>query len=222
MTHPLSSSIGKKTVMAITGLLLVGFVIAHLCDNLTIYLGPEFFNTFAAKLQHLGPLLWLLRGGLLATVVIHIVSSIQVSLENRRARPVGYSIQRTIHTTYAARTMMISGLLLTLFIVYHLLHFTFLVTNPELAHLMDAQGRHDVYARVVLSFQQVPIVAAYVGGMACLALHLSHGIGSFFQTLGLTTEAWIPRLARISHLVAFAIFVGYSSIPVAVLSGVLR
>jgi len=222
MIAVLRSSIGKKAVMAVTGLLLIGFVIMHLLDNLTIYLGPDAFNGFAAQLQRLGPLLWLMRAGVLAAVLLHIISSILVTAENRRARPIGYRVQRTIHTTVAARTMMVSGLLLIGFIVYHLLHFTFLVTNPEVAHLVDAQGRHHVYAMVVLSFRQLPIAAAYIAAMGCLAMHLSHGIASAFQTLGLTTEAWIPRLARIGHFVAFAVFVGYSSIPVAVLSGVLR
>ncbi len=222
MIAALRSSIGKKAVMAVTGLLLIGFVIMHLLDNLTIYLGPDAFNAFAAQLQYLGPLLWLLRGGVLAAVLLHIMSSILVTAENRRARPIGYAVHCTIQTTYAARTMMVSGLLLVTFIAYHLLHFTFRVTNPDVANLTDAQGRHDVYAMVVLSFRQMPIAAAYIVAMGCLAMHLSHGIASMFQTLGLTTEALIPRLAHIGHFVAFAIFLGYSSIPVAVLSGVLR
>lgn len=216
------SSISKKTVMAVTGLLLVGFVIMHLLGNLTIYLGPETLNAYAAKLRGLGPLVWMARAGLIVAVLLHIVSSVLVSIENRRARPIGYRIQRSLQTTYSARTMMVSGLLLAAFIVYHLLHFTFLVTNPDIAHLTDAQGRHHVYAMVVLSFRQMPIAAAYIVAMGCLTMHLSHGIASFFQTLGLTTETLMPQLARISHLVAFAIFLGYMSIPLAVLLGVLR
>lgn len=215
------SSIGKKTAMAVTGVVLVGFVVLHLADNLTIYLGPERFNAFAAQLQRLGPLLWLLRAGLLAAVLLHIHASILVTVENRRARPIGYRVQRVIQTTYAARTMIVSGLLLVAFITYHLLHFTFRVTNPDVAHLMDAQGRHNVYAMVVLSFRHLPIAASYVVAMGCLAMHLSHGIASAFQTLGLTTQAWIPRLTRLSHLAAFTVFLGYTSIPLSVVLGVL-
>ena len=222
MIAALRSSIGMKTVMAATGLLLVGFVIMHLLGNLTIYLGPDALNAYAAKLRHFGPLLWVARAGLLATALLHIASSILVSVENRRARPIGYRVQRSLQTTYSARTMMVSGLLLAAFIVYHLLHFTFLVTNPDIAHLTDAQGRHHVYAMVVASFQQVPIAVVYIAAMGCLAMHLGHGIASFFQTLGLTTETLIPRLTRISNLAAFAIFLGYISIPLAVLGGVIK
>ncbi len=217
----LRSSIGKKAVMGLTGLLLVGFVILHLSGNLLIYLGPEALNAYAKKLRDLGPLLWLVRLVLLTAVVVHIWLSIVLTRENRAARPIGYAMQRSARTTYAARTMMLSGLLLFAFIVYHLLHFTFRVTHPQLLHLTDALGRDDVYAMVVLSFQDPVLVAGYVIAMALLCMHLSHGIASFVQSLGLNDERFLPVLERISRLTAAALFVGYSSIPLAVWLGIV-
>jgi succinate dehydrogenase / fumarate reductase, cytochrome b subunit len=117
--------------------------------------------------------------------------------------------------------MLISGLLVLAFLVYHLLHFTFRVTNPNLSHGVDALGRHDIYTMVVRSFQQMPIALAYIAGMACVCLHLSHGVASAFQTLGFTTERTIPILSWISRLFALAVFLGYISIPIAVLLGVV-
>ncbi len=213
------SSIGKKLLMAGSGLVLVGFVIAHLLGNLLIYLGPEAINAYAQHLWQLGPLLWVARGVLLATVVVHAATSAQLAIENRRARPQPYQALRQRETTVAARTMMASGLLLAAYLIYHLLHFTFGVTNPGIAHATDALGRHDVYAMMVLSFQQPAISLAYLLGMAILCLHLGHGIGSVFQTLGLANERTIPRIARAGRLVAFAVYLGYISIPLAVLLG---
>ena len=217
----LKSSIGKKALMAVSGLLLVGFVIAHLLGNLLIYLGPEAINAYAQHLRDLGPLLWVARGALLAAVVMHAATSVHLAVENRRARPQPYQLVRRRETTLAARTMMASGLLLVAYLAYHLLHFTFGATNPTLSRVTDALGRHDVYAMMVLSFQQPAISLAYLLGMTALCLHLGHGIGSVFQTLGLTTERTLPRITRVGRLVALALYLGYISIPCAVLLGIV-
>src|SRR3990167_9323817 len=118
--------------------------------------------------------------------------------------------------------MLVSGLLVLAYLVYHLLHFTFRVTNPDLSQGVDALGRHDIYTMVVRSFQHTPIALAYIAGRAFVCLHLSHGVASAFQTLGLTTERTIPVLSWFSRLFALAVFLGYCAIPVAVLSGVVR
>ena len=208
--------------MAVSGLMLVGFVIAHLLGNLLIYLGPDAINDYAQHLQELGPLLWMARAALLASVVAHAATSVQLHLENRRARPQPYRRARRRETTIAAQTMMASGLLLVAYLAYHLLHFTFGLTNPAISHALDARGRHDVYAMMVRSFQQPLISLAYILGMTVLCLHLGHGIGSVFQTLGLANERTVPLAARAGRLVAFAIYLGYVSIPLAVLLGIVR
>ena len=215
----LRSSIGKKTLMALSGLILVGFVIMHLAGNLLIFLGADAINAYAKKLRDLGPMLWVARAGLLLAVIVHLVTSLQLSIENRRARPVRYAVQRWAETTLAARTMMLSGLLLLAYVVYHLLHVTFHVAHPELTRFTDHGGRISVYAMVVLSFQRWPIVLAYMMGMAALGLHLSHGIASSAQTLGVNSERTIRIFAWIGRLLAFLLFAGYTAIPVAVLLG---
>jgi len=217
----LRSSIGKKAVMGMTGLALDGFILAHLAGNMLIFLGPNALNTYAEKLRHLGPMLWVARGSLLLATVIHIWMAIWLTVENRAARPVGYAMLKSIDTTLAARTMMLSGLLLLAFIVYHLLHFTFGVTHPAIAHLRDPMGRHDVYRMVVQGFQDPRVALFYVVGMGLLCMHLSHGIASMFQSVGLNDERTIPTLQKLGRLIAMAIFVGYVSIPLSIVLGLV-
>lgn len=207
--------------MAVSGLLLLGFVIAHLLGNLLIYRGPEAINAYARKLRDLGPLLWAIRLGLLTALIVHVWTSILVSRENKKARPVPYRMTRSLTTSYAARTMLLSGVLVVAYLVYHLLHFTFRVAHPELSGATDALGHVDVYSMMVLSFQNPGISFAYLLGTALLCLHLSHGTASAFQTLGITSERTIPLVTHVSRLLALILFLGYLSIPAAVLLGVL-
>ena len=216
------SSIGKKTLMALSGVVLLGFVVAHLTGNLLIYAGPAALNAYAKKLRDLGPLLWIARLSLLITVLIHSWTSIALARDNQRARPIGYRLHRTTQTTFAARAMLFSGLLLLVYIVYHLLHFTFGLTNPDLSNLTDSLGHHDVYRMVVGSFQSWPIVVAYVLGMAALCWHLSHGIGSLFQTLGLNHDRTLALCRSVGRFVALVLFLGYISIPLAVWTGFIK
>ena len=223
MTHSMTrSSVGRKAIVAITGILLLGFVIAHLLGNLLVFGGPELLNAYAVKLRHLGPWLWVARAGLLATVTVHIWMTIQLARENRRARGVGYRLRRPETSTLASRTMMLSGLVVLAYIVYHLLHFTFRITNPQISHMVDGAGRYDVYSMVVLSFQQPLIATVYVIAMALLCLHLSHGIGSFFQTMGWNDDHSRRLTGVAGRVLALAIFVGYSAIPLAVRLGIVR
>ncbi|OGX05538.1 MAG: hypothetical protein A3G87_03105 [Omnitrophica bacterium RIFCSPLOWO2_12_FULL_50_11] len=218
----ITSSIGKKIVIAVTGLFLFGFVIGHLAGNLLIFAGPDALNSYARKLRDLAPLVWSARFVLLASVVFHIWTSILLTIENRAARPIGYEVRKTIQTSIAARTMMLSGLVILAFIIYHLLHFTFRVTHPEISHLTDSLGRHDVYSMVVLSFQKVYISAVYGIAMTLLCLHLAHGASSWLQTLGWNNERTQPLFVRISAAVSLLILIGYVSIPISVLCGVVK
>ena len=216
------SSVGRKTVMALSGLILFGFVVAHLLGNLLIFVGPEALNAYAVKLRTLGPMLWIVRLVLLASVLLHIETSVRLTIENRKARPQPYAVYRSGETTFAARTMMVSGVLLLAYLIYHLLHFTFRLVHPECSNTTDALGHHDVYQMAVLSFQQWPIVLAYLVGVWAVCVHLSHGIGSSPQTLGLNNEHTLSLFRWLGRLMAGAIFVGYASIPLSVLLGVVR
>ncbi len=222
IAHIFHSSIGRKVLMALSGLILFGFVVMHLLGNLQVFLGPEALNAYALKLRHLGPLLWIARGVLLAALVVHVYTSVQLTLENRRGRPPPYASQRTVETTTAARSMMISGIMLTAFLIYHLLHFTFRVAHPELVRVADVAGHADVYRIVVQSFRWWPISLAYLIGVGSVCLHLSHGIGSSAQTLGLNAEKTVTGVRLAGQCLAAAIFIGYASIPVCVLLEIVR
>jgi len=217
-----NSSLGKKYLMAITGLALVGFVIAHLLGNLQIFLGPEALNRYGHFLQTTPELVWPLRIGLLAMIVLHIVAAIALSRENRAARPVPYAHFEVVAASYASRTMFMSGIIIFVFIVYHLLHFTIQVpqinlTGQDFRTLEDAKQRHDIYAMMVTGYRNPFVSGFYVLGIALLSQHLSHGISSMFQSLGFG-----KRFDRLAMTIAILIFVGYISIPAAVLVGLVK
>lgn len=219
----ISSSIARKALMALTGLALLGFVIAHLAGNLQVFLGPEVFNAYGKKLEDFGPVLWIARLTLLAIFLIHIYLGAVLSAENRAARPVPYFRERTVKATPASRTMMLTGLLILAFVIFHLAHFTFRVIffdqTPEV-QLHGAQAR-DIYRMLVLGFQRWYVVAAYLVAQVFLAMHLSHGASSMFQTLGIEHPKYDPVIRRIGPVLAGLIFIGYVSIPTAVLAGIV-
>jgi len=217
------SSVGKKIIVALTGIILILFVIGHLLGNLQIFLGPDWVNGYAEHLRKLGPLLWMIRGVLLATVIIHIYVTIWLAIDNRRARPEGYVEKEYVKATFASRHMVMSGVIILAFLIYHLAHFTVRVTDPRFLLLKnDPLNRYDVYSMMVYGFQNIFVSAFYVLGMFLLALHLSHGSSSFFQSLGLNNKRLTPRLALSGRIFAWAIFIGYTSIPVAVLLGLVK
>ncbi len=216
------SSIGKKITVALTGVILILFVIGHLLGNLEIYLGQDHTNGYAEFLHTTGPLLWIVRIVLIAAVVAHIVATIQLSVENRRAKPRKYARKVSQASTIASRTMIYSGLLVLCFVIYHLLHFTFETTNPEFRTLTDAQGRHDVYHMVILGFRQPIISSFYVVSVFLLAGHLSHGFASVTQTLGINNRKLSGLISNGGRVLAWLIFAGYASIPITVLLGVLK
>lgn len=217
-----TSSVVLKAVVAVTGLLLIGFVMGHLAGNLTIFAGQHALNAYAKKLQSLGPLLWVVRLGLLSVFLVHIGATILLVRRNREARPIGYSVKKTLKTTPAAKTMILSGLVVIAFVFYHLLHFTFRVTHPSVSHLKDPQGYHDVFSMVVLSFRDWPISLSYAFAMLLLGFHLSHGIASIFQTLGFAKKQCWPKIQCAGRGLAILITLGYMSIPLSVLFGLVK
>lgn len=222
LRNPFATSIGSKTVMAITGLFLFLFVLAHMIGNLQVFAGPAKLNAYAKTLQDLGPLLWVMRIGLLSIFLAHLAAAFSIWRANRAARPVAYVSAKPQITTYAARTMVFSGLVVLAFVVYHLAHFTFGWVAPGYAHLTDSLGRHDVYSMVVLGFRVPAIAISYVVAQAVLATHLSHGLSSAFQTLGVTHPRLAFLKAGFGKAVAAIVFVGNVSMPLAALFGGLH
>ena len=207
-------------IVAVTGIILIFFVIGHLLGNLQIFLGPEWINGYAEHLRDLGPLLWMIRAFLLLVVLAHIYYTIRLAIENRRARPERYRRKDVVKATFASRSMALSGLVLLAFIIYHLLHFSVRTTDPRFSVLpKDPLGHYDVYSMMVLGFSSPLVSGFYILAMFLLALHLNHGSSSFFQSLGLNNQKLAPRLALGGRIFAWLLFIGYSSIPTAVLLG---
>lgn len=220
----LSSSVGKKFVMAVTGLALFMFAFGHMVGNLQVFLGFESINRYGAFLQGLGELLWVVRLGLLAMVALHIWTAISLSLANKAARPVSYEKQELVAASYASRTMLWSGLIVAAFIIYHLLHYTACVkslnlTGRDFSTLEDVKGRHDIFAMVLLGFRQPVVAGFYVIAVFLLCLHLSHGVSALFQSLGVKTPAYSCAIDCGAKLVSWIIFAGYAAVPVAVQLG---
>ena len=210
-------------IVAITGVILILFVIGHLLGNLQIFLGPDWINGYSQHLRDLGPLLWLIRATLLSTVVLHIYFTILLAIENRRARPEPYIDRAYVKATFASRHMLMSGLIVLAFIIYHLAHFTFRKTDPRFGLLkLDPLNRYDVYSMMVYGFQNYFVSGFYILGLFLLTLHLSHGSSSFFQSLGLNDKKLTPRLALSGRIFAWLLFVGYTSIPIAILLGLVK
>ncbi len=219
------SSVGKKFVMAATGVLLFLFVVGHLVGNLQVFLGPESLNRYGDFLQNNAEFLWPVRLALVVFVLLHIWSAARLWAENKAARPVGYAGHPAPPAaSYASRTMLMSGLIIAAFIIYHLLHYTLQVrainlTGRDFVVLQDDKGRHDVYAMVVFGFEQPLVAGFYILAMALLCLHLSHGVYAMFQSLGVKC-GYCPSFPKcLGKWAAILIFIGYISIPVAVLAG---
>ena len=227
LTNLFNSSLGKKFLMALTGAGLFAFVVGHLVGNLQIFLGPEAINRYGHFLQSNLELIWPARIGLLALVAIHVWTAVKLSAENKAARPVDYANAPVpAAASYASRTMLMSGLIVAAFIIYHLLHYTVqvpainFVSDPavkDFTALYDAHERHDVYRMMVTGFQQPVVSLFYIIAMGLLCLHLSHGVSAMFQSLGLKNKTWEPVIERFACGVALVIFLGYASIPSAVL-----
>src|SRR2546421_5320285 len=217
------SSVCRKMIVAVTGVILIVFVIGHLLGNLQIFLGPEWINAYSQHLRDLGPLLWLIRVFLLVSVVLHIYFTILLAIENRRARPESYRDRNYVKASWASRHMVISGLVVFAFIIFHLFHFTARKFNPQFPLLkVDPLNRYDVYSMMVYGFQNVYVSIFYIIGLFLLTLHLTHGSSSFFQSLGLNNQRLTPKFAVGGRIFAWLLFIGYTSIPLAILLGFVR
>ena len=220
------SSIGKKFIMAITGMALFLFVVLHLAGNLQVFLGPEEINRYGDFLQTNKELLWPARIGLLFIVGLHIWSAIKLSAENKAARPQAYVQQEVVAASYASRTMLMSGLIILAFIIYHLLHFTVQVRGVNLVdtdfrEMHDLKGRHDVYAMMIIGFRNPFVSLFYIIAQFLLFMHLGHGLGAMFQSMGWKSPAYAPLIAKFAQVVSWLIFVGYISIPICIFLGLI-
>ncbi len=203
---------GKKVVLAATGLVLYGWIVVHMVGNLLIFLGPVAFNGYAGFLKGAVELLWTERVVGCVALLLHILAAAQVTLANWRARPVGYVVRKDVATGYAARTMIWTGPLVFVYVIYHLMMFTFLTTGP-------GYSETDVYRNVVLAFRVPAISAVYALAMLILGVHLYHGVWSMLQTLGVE---WSRRRRVVPVLTALTVAGGFILVPVAVLTGVIR
>ena len=201
--------------MSVTGLIMVAYLISHVLGNLQVFAGTQQINDYAAALRRLGPLLWIARGGLLVSLILHVIAAYQLTRRKQVARPVGYAEREPQVSTFAARTIRWGGVFVLVFIVLHLLHFTFGTIHPAFDH-------KDVYGNVVAAFQVWWVALLYLIAMVVVGLHLYHGTWASLRTLGLTRPAVDPLKRRVVTVFAWAIYLGFSVIPIAVLAGVVR
>ena len=219
------STIGKKVIMAVTGLILVAFVIAHMLGNLQVFIGPAKINAYAAFLKSLGELLWLERIVLFVALVLHVLMAWQLTQIAHAARPVGYDSREPQVSTVASRTMRWGGVLILVFIVFHILHFTTgtifpLASRPDA--LYPAFSPTDVYGNVIAAFRLPWVVTFYVVAMLFLMLHLFHGAWASLRTLGLARPSRHPLHRRVATVVALVVWLGFTVVPVAVFLGLIR
>lgn len=216
------SSVGRKIIMAVSGFVLVAFVCVHLLGNSSLFVGADAINAYAQKLHSLGPFVWVFRLVMLAAFVIHIWYGIQLTLENRAATPEKNVQVKRLRTGFGAETMIVSGLVMLAFVVYHLLHFTVRVTNPDIYVPVGDEGMVDVYIMMVQGFKSALPVIVYLAGMFFLFLHVSHGFQSLFQTLGLSNDKSLPVTETVSKLVGFVLLLGYIAIPLSIVFGFIK
>ena len=221
----LSTSIGRKILMAVTGVCMVLFAIIHLVGNSSIFGWlPGGINAYAHHLHSLpSPIIWAFRLGLLAFASIHIWFGFQLTMENRGGRPKQYAVKATQKATFASENMIWTGLLLLAFILFHLAHFTFQCISPETAALKNlVDGIPNVLGMVVAAFQNVGMSLIYAGAMVVLFLHLTHGIQSFFQTMGWSSDKCQPLIIKAGTIVALVMFLGYAAVPLTILVRILK
>ena len=240
------TTVSAKYIVALTGLGLIGFVLAHMAGNLLLFKGQDAYNAYAKSLEDLGPLLWVARIGLATIFILHIALAVGLQMRNKAARPVGYQRKQHLTSSPASRTMLLTGLLLLVFTLFHLAHYTLgfvqqvpkleytsgqakVVENvvdksPKMVHIWeikDSKGRRDAYAMTIHGFRNPLIVLLYVVSMIVLVLHLYHGGSSMFQTLGINHPRYNPFLGRVGLLLAVLVGIGNISMPLAVFFGMI-
>lgn len=218
LNHAIKSPIGAKVLMAITGLMLSGFLLGHVSGNLLVFAGPDAINAYAEGLRKFPALLWVARIGLIAAFGAHLALAIHVSRQNRAARPVPYAFNNTVQASFASRSMLVTGLAMFAFVLFHLAHFTWRATDPVIATM----GEFDVYQMLIHGFKKPAISGTYLLAMAAIGLHLSHGLGSVFQTLGLNHPRYNKVIRGVAPFIGFAIAGLFASIPLSVYFGFLK
>ena len=213
------SSIGQKWLMALSGLFMILFLLGHLSGNLLIYAGPEAINTYAETLRKFPAALWGFRIVTLLAIVMHVWTAIKLTRRNRAAMPVSYNSNQWKGSTWSSRNMGLTGLVILLYVIYHLAHFTWRNAHPE---MFAGVGEFDAYQMIVISFSQTWLAVLYVLAMFILSLHLSHSVSSAVQTLGINHPKYNLAIRRIGDIVAIGLFFGFSSIPVGVMLGLIK
>jgi succinate dehydrogenase / fumarate reductase cytochrome b subunit len=217
-----SSSIGKKTVVALTGIVLLLFLPGHLIGNLLFFLGRDAINEYGVFLHEVGhgAIVWVARGTLLLCLVAHVVATIQLVRQNKAARETQYACKATVTASRSSRLMIWSGLTILAFVIYHLLHYTVRVGNdfggPAYKTMIDGHEAHNVYKMMIDGFSWAPATIFYIIAITCLCSHLSHGVSSVFQTLGVRSEKTASIIKTIGSLYAVLIWAGFLSIPIAI------
>ena len=212
----------RKLLMAVTGLLMLLFIIGHMLGNMSLFFGPASINAYAAHLRDLGLLFWLERLVMIGVAGVHIGLGIILTLENWASRPEGYAQRKYVRSSLFSRTMIYSGLVILVFGIFHVFHFTVGAINSEAAHLVDASGRHDVYSMVVANFQQAGLAILYVAAMVAVLFHMSHGIGSLFQTIGWNNDQTLTGVQKTGRIVAIVLFVGFIAVPLSIVLGIVN
>jgi succinate dehydrogenase / fumarate reductase, cytochrome b subunit len=208
------ASIGKKVVMAVTGLIMFGYLIGHVLGNLQVFSGPEKINAYAEFLHHSPGILWGTRSVLLVALALHVVAAVQLYAQKHAARPQKYARWSRRTSSLPSRWMLWSGFAIFFFVIYHLLHFT-----VGVAALHPTFVEADVYQNMVSAFQTPYVAAIYIVAMALLCAHLFHGLYSMFQSVGVAHPVWTPRIKLAAALVALVLAAAFASIPIAILAG---
>jgi succinate dehydrogenase / fumarate reductase cytochrome b subunit len=216
------TSLSSKVAVALSGLGLAGFVVFHMLGNLQIFEGPDALNGYAAFLREMPIVLWTARLGLLTIAIAHIALAIQLALRNRRARPVAYAVREYRVASMASRTMAITGSLLLLFIMFHLLHLTAGLVDPSFHDQVDERGHPDVYGKVIHAFHNPLYVVLYCAGQLVLGMHLSHAVSGSLQTLGFEHAALNRLFKAAGPAVALFVVLGNLMIILAVFLGIVR
>lgn len=216
------SSVGAKQVMALTGLGLLLFAIVHMAGHFGMFGGRDAYNSYAHFLQSLGVLKWLARGGLVLLVVVHIATAISLVRANSAARPQKYAVYRTRRTSFFARTMALTGLMVLAFIIYHLAHFTLGFVQPDSFHQLDDKGRYDAYSMFVIGFQSWPILISYLVAVTLLCFHLAHGASSWLQSLGWNHPKYNPIFVKLGPVLGLVLALGYAAPPLAVAFNLIK
>jgi succinate dehydrogenase cytochrome b subunit len=209
------SSIGKKAVMAVTGFVLFGFLILHMLGNLQVFLGRDVMNHYAETLHGNPGLLWVARIVLLLSVLLHTWAAVQLTAVKAAARPVAYVKPGNVQGSIGSRTMMLSGPVIALFVIGHLLHFTTGTIHPQFVEL-------HAYENVVTGFANPIAAGLYIVVMILVGFHLSHGIWSMFQSIGFSHPRYTPLIKKFAAVASWILIAGFIAVPISVLAGIVR